>query len=335
MHIPDDHWQPLSVEETVSLFAPASFQWGIAGGYAIELFAGHVYRAHGDTDVIIFRDEQLQAQQHLNDWALFAADPPGTLRPWHADEFLARGIHDIWGHQHGVDAWQFQFMVMEIDGDAWFSAYDIVRHPKVLDAVEAIIGPDILVWGGTFFFKPPRSGGFVSWHQDMTYWGIENSDRLVSAWLALDTVDKANGCMRFFPGSHRQGILNHEDTWSEENILTRGQSVAMDDDAPEIVDVELAAGEISLHHGHLLHASSPNHSDRWRLGFAINYVSPDNRQVVAPRDFAMLVRGEDRHGHFEPIAPPVEELDEASLRWHRRILNAQNDALYEGAAGAG
>lgn len=213
-------------------------------------------------------------------------------------------------------------------------ANEIVRHPRILDAVEAVIGPDILVWGGTFFFKPPRSGGFVSWHQDLTYWGLAESGGLVSAWLALEDVDRENGCMQFIPGSHRDGILPHSDTWTTENILTRGQSVAVDEDASDIVYVELRAGEMSLHHGHLLHASAPNHSGRWRLGFNINYITPRNRQMVAPRDFAMLVRGEDRFGNFGHIDPPAGELDEAALGWHRRILAAQNDALYDGTGAA-
>ncbi|MDE0714980.1 MAG: phytanoyl-CoA dioxygenase family protein [Gammaproteobacteria bacterium] len=212
-------------------------------------------------------------------------------------------------------------------------AYEIVRHPGILDAVEAVIGPDILVWGGTFFFKPPHSGGFVSWHQDLTYWGLAETDGLVSAWLALEDVDRENGCMQFLPGTHQGGLRVHSDTWTANNILTRGQSVAIDEDACDIVHVELRAGEMSLHHGHLLHASGPNHSGRWRLGFNINYITPGNRQTVAPRDFAMLVRGKDRFGHFSHVDPPAGELDEAALGWHRRILDAQNDALYsEGAA---
>ena len=210
-------------------------------------------------------------------------------------------------------------------------ASEIVRHPEILDAVEAVIGPDILVWGGTFFFKPPRSGGFVSWHQDLTYWGLADTDGLVSAWLALGDVDRENGCMQFLPGTHRGGLLAHSDTWTKDNILTRGQSVPVDADAGDIVCVELRAGEMSLHHGHLLHASAPNHSGRWRLGFNINYITPSNRQLVAPRDFAMLVRGEDRFGHFDHVDLPAAELDEAALGWHRRVMAAQNDALYQGA----
>ncbi len=209
-------------------------------------------------------------------------------------------------------------------------ANEIVRHPRVLDAVESVIGPDILVWGGTFFFKPPHSGGFVSWHQDMTYWGLSDPAALVSVWIALADVDQENGCMRFIPGSHQGGLLDHEDTWSQDNILTRGQSVPVDEQTSELVYVELQAGEMSLHHGHLLHSSAPNHSPRWRLGFNINFITPGNRQLVAPKDFAMQVRGDDRFGHFEPIDPPSSELDEASLGWHRRILAAQNDALYDG-----
>lgn len=119
--IPYDHWQPLPLSEIVQMFTGAPFCWAIGGGYAIEQFLGHPIRAHEDIDVVIFRDEQLPAQAWLHGWQLYAADPPGTLRAWHAGEYLPLGIHDIWAHRPGADAWQFQLMVAEVDGDEWFS----------------------------------------------------------------------------------------------------------------------------------------------------------------------------------------------------------------------
>ncbi len=122
-----DRWLPLSCDEVTRLFTGAPFRWGFGGGHAVELFLGAPIRAHEDTDVVIFRDQQLQAQAWMQGWQLYAADPPGTLREWHDGEYLPRGIHDIWGHRAGVDAWQFQFMVAEVDGDEWFSR----RNPAI------------------------------------------------------------------------------------------------------------------------------------------------------------------------------------------------------------
>ena len=149
----------------------------------------------------------------------------------------------------------------------------IVRHPRILDAVEAILGPDILVWGSTFFIKEPHSESYVSWHQDLRYWGLD-SDAEVSAWVALSPVTQANGCMRFVPGSHKGGMLLHRDTFANSNFLTRGQEAAIDIDEDETVLVPLAPGQVSLHHGRLLHASGPNRSEERRVGLAINYIAP-------------------------------------------------------------
>jgi ectoine hydroxylase-related dioxygenase (phytanoyl-CoA dioxygenase family) len=209
-------------------------------------------------------------------------------------------------------------------------AHEIVTCPRILDAVEAVLGPDILVWGSTFFIKEPRSESYVSWHQDLRYWGLD-SDAEVSAWVALGPVTKENGCMRFVPGSHKGELLPHQDTFAESNILTRGQEAAVEVAEEDTIPVPLEAGQASLHHGRLLHASGPNRSDGRRVGFVINYIATHVRQTVAKEDFAMLVRGEDRHGHFHLVPPPKEDLSEEALAWHGRILEAQNEALYEGA----
>lgn len=212
-------------------------------------------------------------------------------------------------------------------------AYEIVVNPRVLDAVEAVIGPDILIWGATFFTKEPRTENYVSWHQDLRYWGLDGSDE-VSAWLALSPVTEENGCMRFIPGSHEWDILPHEDSFDEGNLLTRGQEARFDEAAAEKVLVELQPGQISLHHGKLLHASGPNRSNERRIGYTMNFITPRARQVVAKEDFAMLVRGEDRYGNFTLVPPPESDLSVEALAWHKRILDAQNAAFYAGAEDA-
>ncbi len=209
-------------------------------------------------------------------------------------------------------------------------AAEIVRSPKLLDVVEAMIGPNILVWGATFFIKEPHTESFVSWHQDLRYWGLNDNDGQVSAWVALSPVNIANGCMRFIPGSHKGEMRDHNDTFGDDNILTRGQEVAVDEEAEELVHVELEPGQASFHHGKLLHASAPNHSDERRIGLAINYVSTHVKQSVAPEDFGTLVRGEDTHHNFQLVPPPEADLSEEAMAWHARILKTQNEAFYEG-----
>ena len=212
---------------------------------------------------------------------------------------------------------------------------EIVRNGRILDAVEAVIGPDILVWGSTFFIKKPRTADYVSWHQDLRYWGLADSSALVSAWLALGPVNRANGCMQFLPKSHRLGLLDHEDAFSADNLLYRGQVAQAEIDEAAAVHVELQPGQFSLHHGHLLHASPANPSDTLRCGLTINYVAPHNRQLVASHDFAMLVRGEDRCGHFSPVPEPDADLSPAALQCHRRLMAALDESAFAGAGQRG
>jgi chlorinating enzyme len=207
---------------------------------------------------------------------------------------------------------------------------DLVRSPVIVDAVELILGPDILAWGSSLFLKPPRSPGFVSWHQDLTYWGL-NNDKEVSVWIALGPAYKDNGCMRFVPGSHKAGQIDHIDTVDDANILTRGQNADVEVKEDETVYVELDPGQASLHHGHLLHASGPNNTDQPRIGLVVNYISTDVKQSVSKTDFAMPVRGEDKFNNFIHLPEPAKELDESGLAWHRKIVIAHNDALYDGA----
>lgn len=204
----------------------------------------------------------------------------------------------------------------------------IARHPRILDAVEDILGPDILLWSSTFFIKEPRSPAFVSWHQDATYWGLSGND-VVTAWVALSDAPVESGAMKFWPGSHKQPVIDHRDTFAADNLLSRGQEIAVDVPEEEAVLVPLAAGQMSLHHVLLVHGSEPNRTDDRRIGFALRYIPTRLKQLKA-QDYAMLVRGEDRYGHFLPEPEPLADLDAAALEAHARSIDQNLKALYAG-----
>ena len=207
-------------------------------------------------------------------------------------------------------------------------ADELVRHPMVLDAVEDVIGPDILCWSTSFFIKEARSPSFVSWHQDSTYWGLSTSD-VITAWIALSDVPPASGPMKFWAGSHLRNQLEHRDTFDADNLLSRGQEIAVEVLDGEGVEVPLSAGEMSLHHVLLAHASGPNLSDDRRIGLAIRYIPPHVRQLKV-RDSAMLVRGRDTHGNFDPETPPRADFDAAARAAHADAVERSVKALYQG-----
>ena len=209
----------------------------------------------------------------------------------------------------------------------------IAHTPAIVDCVESLLGPDIMLWSAELFIKEPGTPKIVSWHQDLTYWGLGETDEEVTAWLALSDVSRASGCMRFVAGSHRQRIVPHRDTFGAENLLSRGQEIAVEVDEAEASFVELRPGQMSLHHGRMFHASGPNVSGNRRIGLALRYVTPAVHQQVAERDFAMLVRGADRERNWINIAPPAAPFDPAALALYEEILSAQSAALAAGAEG--
>ncbi len=207
---------------------------------------------------------------------------------------------------------------------------DIIRNPLILETVASILGPNLMVWGTSVFIKPPRSASYVSWHQDLTYWGLSN-DQEIAVWLALGPANRHNGSMKFLPGSHLSGLKPHHDTADGDNLLTRGQRADFDVDESQAVHVELEPGQASLHHGHLLHASGPNNTDQPRLGLVINYITPEVSQTLVDTDFAMLVCGKDTHRHFTDIPIPGADFDEPGLAMHHRMMLSHNEAIYDGA----
>ncbi len=207
---------------------------------------------------------------------------------------------------------------------------DLMRHPRILDAVEDLIGPDILCWNTIFWIKEAESPSFVSWHQDVRYWGLDTSE-LVTAWVALSPATEESGCMRVLPGSHREEVLPHRDEYHDDNLLTRGQEIAVDVDESKTVSMALAPGQASLHNVGLAHASGPNRTDDRRIGISMHYISTRTRQMAGEWDSAALVRGEDRYGHFELAPVPSRDLDPDALAFHERASGALRDILFRDA----
>ena len=208
-------------------------------------------------------------------------------------------------------------------------AAELVRHPRLLDAIEDVIGPDILCWGSAFFTKEANDPGFVSWHQDLTYWGLDPAD-VVTAWIALSESTERSGAMRVVPGSHKMAVAEHRDTFEPDNLLSRGQEIALEIEDSRAVTLELTPGEASLHHVKLVHGSKPNRSDDRRIGLAIHYIPPHVRQVVGAVDSATLVRGADRFGHFDVEPEPQADLEPEFVALHAAITQRHQKVLYRG-----
>jgi hypothetical protein len=208
---------------------------------------------------------------------------------------------------------------------------ELVRHPAILDAVESVIGPDILLWGAGFFSKNPNDGKVVSWHQDSTYWGLSEPE-IVTAWVAFTPSTVQAGCMRVIPGTHTVDQLPHVDTHAPDNLLSRGQEVAVEVDENQAVDIVLDPGQMSLHHVRLIHGSGVNRAPHRRVGFALRYIPTRIRQTIGDQDSATLVRGTDRFGNFIAEPRPVREGDPDCAAFHAAMIARHTNILYQGAA---
>jgi ectoine hydroxylase-related dioxygenase (phytanoyl-CoA dioxygenase family) len=197
--------------------------------------------------------------------------------------------------------------------------WEIVSHPRVLDAVESVLGPDIMVWSSQWFPKFPRDKAFVSWHQDATYWGL-TPPNVTTAWVALSESTQQNGCMRVVPGTHKTPFLPQRETYGPDNMLSRGQEIAVEVNESEAVDLILRPGECSLHHIAIVHGSGPNNSDIPRIGLAVRYISPDVIQSGLERDLVLLVRGRDGYGNFEITNPPDRDMACEESQIHTEAL---------------
>jgi non-heme Fe2+,alpha-ketoglutarate-dependent halogenase len=218
---------------------------------------------------------------------------------------LPRERHVVFGQTHASLHW----------------VYRVVSHPQVLNGVESVLGPDLLVWESAWFVKLPRDKTYISWHQDATYWGLHPLN-VVTAWVALSESTPENGCVAVIPGTHKTPYLPQTETYALDNALSRGQEIAVEVDEAKAVNFVLAPGEMSLHHVAIVHGSRANNSDRPRIGLAIRYVTPDVVQDARQRQLVLLVRGQDRYQHFDLFDPPGENADRPEMQAEvlRRVM---------------
>jgi hypothetical protein len=210
--------------------------------------------------------------------------------------------------------------------------HGLVGHPAILDAVEDLIGPDILVYTSTWFIKEPESAAIAAWHQDATYFGLRPYVH-VTAWLALTDATAENGCMEFLPGSHRGGQRPHRAGVVAGSVNRAGQAIVGEVDDSPAMHAPLRAGEFSLHHTLTMHRSQPNRSRGRRIGLAISYVPTSVQHLgVRHKTPAMLVRGVDTYGHFDLEPAPKADLDESARAAYARSYEGYRASYAEQVA---
>lgn len=206
-------------------------------------------------------------------------------------------------------------------------AYRLATNETLLNIVENILGPDILIDGTLVFYKPPRDGSHAPWHQDSVYsgWHLTPS---ISSWIALTVSDHGNGCMRVITGSHKLGLLDHDNVLTDPNILNkRGERIRMEVQESEAIDVELKPGEMSLHHSNIIHGSNANSSDGPRIGFIVRFVT----SRTTNRDRLMMrARGNGDCPHLRMSEPPIDDnLESAIAVWRSHLEDGSTTVRFD------
>ncbi len=208
---------------------------------------------------------------------------------------------------------------------------DLVRHPRLLDALEDLFGPDILCWGASFFTKKARDPRFISWHTDSFFYGFEPAET-ATAWFSFNESTEEAGCLRYIPGSHKIPSV-HDFKPSPDNLAPAGQSVRGVDES-KAVNAVLRPGQVVFHHESVVHGSSPNRSDHPRVGFSIHYCAPHVRETRFEGATALLLRGENKYDHWTLDPEPEADYDEACIQsmldMRQKFLDATNQKVADG-----
>ena len=210
---------------------------------------------------------------------------------------------------------------------------EVTHNSKILNAVQSVIGENILVCGTTLFIKNPNKKGFVSYHQDAKYIGLEPHN-WVTAWVAITDSNEENGCMRMWPGSHKDNLREHDQKFNEGNLLTRGQTVK---NVPKekTTPLILKAGQMSLHHPTVVHGSDLNKSNDRRIGFVIqSYIGTNVKQILG-KNSVQLARGIDKFNYHEKINRPKSLLSEDDLKIKKKENDNLQDIFYKGSSKKG
>jgi ectoine hydroxylase-related dioxygenase (phytanoyl-CoA dioxygenase family) len=206
---------------------------------------------------------------------------------------------------------------------------EVCHNSEMLDAVESIIGKNILICGTTLFIKNPRKKGFVSFHQDATYIGLEPHN-WVTAWLAITDSNEENGCMRMWSGSHKDNIRHHQQKYNEGNLLTRGQTV---ENVPlnETTPLILKAGQMSLHHPTIVHGSGLNKSNDRRIGFVIQSYIGTNVEQVLGKMYVQQARGNDVFKHHQHTKRPNSLMNLEDIEIRKKAIGDLQKIFYSGS----
>ena len=206
---------------------------------------------------------------------------------------------------------------------------EVCHNSKILDAVESIIGKNILVCGTTLFIKNPHQKGFVSFHQDAKYIGLEPYN-WVTAWIAVTDANEKNGCMRMWAGSHKNKIQDHAQKFNEGNLLTRGQTI---ENVPleKTIPINLKAGQMSLHHPTIVHGSGLNNSDDRRIGFVIQSYIGTNVDQVLGKMYVQQARGKDNFNYHTHTKRPKNLMSEDDIRLREEAIEELSKIFYKGS----
>ena len=260
--------------------------------------------------------EQYREDGYFSPTTIISADRTARLRA-QLETFESKQGHPIEGSQRAKNHLLFK----------WVD--DLMRHPTLLDAVEDLIGEDILCWNTVFWIKEAKTTSYVGWHQDLQYWGLDN-DELVSIWFALSPATIESGCMNVLPGSHKKQ-LGHRETYHRDNMLTRGQEIEVDVGDQNVVPMPLEPGQVSLHNVKCAHGSGPNSSNDRRIGLSLHYMPTHTKQMFSEWDSAALVRGEDRYNHFVHAPIPKKDFDPEVIAFHKRASDTVREIVYKDA----
>ncbi|MSO93076.1 MAG: phytanoyl-CoA dioxygenase [Rhodospirillales bacterium] len=206
--------------------------------------------------------------------------------------------------------------------------FDFLQAPALLDALEDLLGPDLLCIQSGFRIKEPQDGRYVGWHQDSYY--IRMGPTWVVAVISFTDSTRENGAIQIVPGSHKWGLLPHEETDDKKSMLTRAQRITAQFDTARATDVEAKAGEALILANTIVHGSQPNRTDERRINYVVEY-APTVTKREGPREPAMLVRGVDRYNHFDREERPKDEFGPLSLARHRHVIETRIKESYRGS----
>jgi hypothetical protein len=264
-----------------------------------------------------------QVASYRGNGFLFPLDALDAGEVAHYRDCLAKTEGKLGGSLMAIDRkyrGNLHFLVRWVD--------ELIRHPRIVDVIEDLLGPDILLYTSRFFIKEPHSDEIAAWHQDSTYFGLRPYDH-VTAWVALSNVSLEAGPVEFATGSHIRGQLLQRSNVVKNSVNTAGQIIVEWFDRSSIARAVLAPGQFSLHHTCTVHQSAPNRSGERRIGIALSYIPARVRYIGARRMPATLVRGVDRYGHFELQPAPREDFGAEETQRHDRTFQAYIDSFFE------